>query len=484
MRTGHDGTVPLEHFWIRLAALAGIGALAVAVTLPHAAAPLAPSTSTAVVSIAGAPDRVLIAPLAGTSAEDLRRALTAHGFDVVPDGGGDAFVVVRVPAGRTAEALADAIRQQVPVRSIEGDVVVRASRVPNDPLYPVQQSRYLDVIHAARAWDTSTGGADVLIAIVDSGVAWDHPDLSDRIFYNRAETPLSTTDADNNGCVADIVGCNFVSLATADPSCGYTLAPPNWRTNDDEGHGTFVAGLAAATGDNRIGIAGIAWQARVLPVKVLDCTATGRIADAATGIRYAARMGAQVINVSFGATSDSLVLREAVEEAQARGAIIVASAGNESQRTITYPAAYPGVISVAASGRITADGIDYRSLASFTNFGGVDIMAPGVGVISAVPQASCGNRGWVCLDGPYASASGSSFATPIVAGAVALLRAQHPGLSPMLLRSLLLNARQPGTLAGDPGLLDLGAAIDQPVFSSDTAGTSRADGDAPRGPDR
>ena len=289
-------------------------------------------------------------------------------------------------------------------------------------------------------------------------------------------------DADGNGCIADIVGCNFVSLSTADPSCGYTMAPPNWRTADDEGHGTFVAGLAAAAGNNSRGISGIAWNARILPVKVLDCTATGRIADAAAGIRYAARMGADVINVSFGATSDSLVLREAVQEAQARGAIIVASAGNESQQSLTYPAAYPGVISVAASGRLTEQGVDYRSLASFTNFGGVDVMAPGVGVISTVPESACGTRGWVCLDGPYASASGSSFATPIVTGAVALLRARYPDLSPMLLRALLLDSRQAGTLSSDPGLLDIGAALERPIYEAEAAGLSRAATGDSRGP--
>ncbi|MGE3857678.1 MAG: S8 family serine peptidase, partial [Dehalococcoidia bacterium] len=189
-------------------------------------------------------------------------------------------------------------------------------------------------------------------------------------------------------------------------------------------------------------------------------------------------------NVSFGATTDSLVLREAVQEAQARGAIIVASAGNESQSAITYPAAYPGVISVAASGRYTAQGIDYRSLASFTNFGGVDVMAPGVAVLSTVPAAACGNRGWSCLDGPYASASGSSFATPIVAGAVALLRAVHPDLSGAMIRSLVLDTRQPGTLAGDPGLLDIGAAIERPLYTGAVAGTSRPDAGDPttRGP--
>ena len=427
-------------------------------------------------------DRVLIAPVAGTTTQALRASLAARGFDVVPDLGGDAFAAVRVPAGTSADVLTARIVRDVPVRNVEGDVVVRAMRVPDDPLYAATQSRYLDVIGAARAWERGTGGSGVLIAIIDSGIAWDQPDLRDRIFYNVHESPLSNLDADGNGCVADIVGCNFVSLSTADPSCNYTVAPPHWRTNDDEGHGTFVAGLAAAAGNNRTGISGVAWDARILPVKVLDCTATGRIADAAAGIRYAARMGAQVINVSFGATTDSLVLREAVEEAQARGAVIVASAGNESQRSITYPAAYPGVISVAASGQVTAEGIDYRSLAVFTNFGGVDVMAPGVNVISTVPESACGARGWICLDGPYASASGSSFATPIVAGAVALLRAKYPDVSPAIIRALLIDAKQPGRQPGDPGVLDIGTAMELPIYRDAAPGLSRAADGAPRGP--
>ena len=449
---------------------------------PSAEAPRALATTAAAVSVAAGADRLLIAPVAGMSVDALRRALAVQRFTVVPGAGADSFAVVRVPAGVDAPALAAAIARRVPTRGIEGDAVVRALREPNDPLYAVAQARYLDVIHAARAWERTTGGADVLIAIVDSGVAWDQPDLRDRIFYNARETPLSTIDADANGCPADIVGCSFVSLATADPSCGYTTAPPHWRTQDDHGHGTFVAGLAAAAGDNRAGIAGIAWNARILPVKVLDCTATGRIGDAAAGIRYAARMGAHVINVSFGATNDSLVLSEAVQEAQARGAVIVASSGNESQRALTYPAAYPGVISVAASGRATAQGLDYRSLAGFTNFGGVDIMAPGVGLLSTVPEFACDGGTWVCINGPYASGSGSSFATPIVAGAVALLRAQHPGLSAALLRALLMETRQRGTLDSDPGLLDIGAALESPLFAAGVTGASRVEAGAMRGP--
>ena len=469
MAAGRNGDPSLAHIWTRAAATFALCALALAwaVPPPPHAAPLAAT------SIAPQADRVLVAPVTGMDGDALRDALAAHHFDVVPQTGDDAFAVVRVPSGMRVDDLARKIASSVAVRAIEGDGIVRAMRTPDDALYASGQARYLELIGAPRAWDRATGG-DVLIAVIDSGIAWDQPDLEGRIFYNTRETPLSNVDADNNGCVGDIVGCNFVSLATADPSCGYTLAPPNWLTNDDEGHGTFVAGLAAAAGNNAIGVTGVAWNARILPVKVLDCTATGRIADAAAGIRYAARMGAQVINVSFGATTDSLVLREAVEEAQARGAIIVASAGNESQRAITYPAAYPGVISVAASGRITPQGLDYRALAAFTNFGGVDVMAPGVNVLSTVPQSACGNRGWVCLDGPYASASGSSFATPIVAGAVALLRSLHPDLSAAMIRALILDTRQPGSGANDPGIIDVGAAAERPVYRESAAGLSRA----------
>lgn len=453
--------------------------LAVAVLVRPTGSPPAAPVAAPPAGVDAESDRVLVAPVAGMRADELRQALTDRHFEVDPQAGDDAFAVVRVPPGTRADNLAARIAQSVAVRNVEADGIVRAMREPNDALYAPSQSRYLDIIGAARAWNRSTGG-NVLIAIIDSGIAWDQPDLQGRIFYNRRETPLGTADADDNGCAGDIVGCNFVSLNTADPSCGYSVAPPNWHTNDDEGHGTFVAGLAAAAGDNALGVTGVAWDARILPVKVLDCTATGRIADAAAGIRYAARMGAQVINVSFGATTDSLVLREAVQEAQARGAIIVASAGNESQRAITYPAAYPGVISVAASGRYTDQGIDYRSLASFTNFGGVDVMAPGVAVLSTVPEAACGNRGWTCLDGPYASASGSSFATPIVAGAVALLRAVHPDVSGTMIRSLVLDSRQPGTRPTDPGILDVGAAIERAVYTEAAPGTSRPDAGDPK----
>lgn len=412
----------------------------------------------------------------------LAHAVGALGLEVageVRDGG----LRVRVPAGADARAVAARLDATGLVRSVEADQLVAASRLPVDPLYPVRQAPYMETIRATEAWNRQNGEG-VVIAVIDTGVDYNHPELADRLFINHDEVFLNSRDDDRNGCVDDIAGCNFVSLATADPSCNYRESPPNWRAYDDEGHGTFVAGIVAATGDNGTGIAGVAWGALILPVKVLDCTATGRISDAAAGIRYAARMGADVINISFGTVSPSPVLAEAIAFARAQGSVVVASAGNDGRRGVTYPAAYSDVISVAASGLLRFDGLDYTATAPFANFGGtVDFLAPGVGIISTLPARYCGKNGWTCLDeGPYGISSGSSFATPIVAGAVALVIAQYPNLPPDFAVTLLLNGRRDGATVGDSPVLDIAAAMEAQIFSAGVPGTSRTGAGSPRGP--
>ncbi len=424
-------------------------------------------------------DLLYLQPASGVPASRLAEALRALGVDVVTSDADGARVAV--PPGAEPAALAARLAASGLARSVEGDGIVRAAREPDDPRY-VEQSRYLDTIGAPQAWARATG-ADVVIAVIDTGIDLTHPDLASRLFVNRGEL-ANGRDDDGNGCVDDVSGCSFVSPVTADPSCGYTTAPPHAGVQDDEGHGTFVAGIAAAAGNNGRGITGVAWDARLLPVKVLDCTATGRISDAAGGIRYAARLGADVINISFGTLTDSPVLRDAIREAQALGAVVVASAGNDGRRGVTYPARYDDVLSVAASGLQRATGLDYRATATFANFGGgVDFLAPGVRVLSTVPTGLCGRRGWVCgEDGPYAVASGSSFATPVVAGAVAVMLARHPDRSPDLAVRLLLGARGPGATVADARVLDLGAAVEREVFTLGAPGTSRAGGGAVPGP--
>lgn len=465
--------------------------LALALWLPGA--PEAPA-----VALGAAPpgtDFLYAQPASGTTVEALAHALGGPGWalDVLPTPAG---VRVAVPAGGDPDALARRIASSRLVRSVEGDAVVRAAQLPSapdeaplDPLYELQRP-YLEAIGAPAAWARGVDAGQVVIAVIDTGVDFDHLDLVDRIQVNLAEDFFDGRDNDGSGCADDIVGCNFVSLPTADPSCGYTTPPPHWNTRDDEGHGTFVAGVAAAT-HNELGVAGIARNAMVLPVKVLDCTATGRISDAAAGIRYAADRGAHVINISFGTPGDSPALREAVEYAQARGAVVVASAGNDGSRGITFPAAYPGVLSVAASGVpvLGGEGLDYRATAPFAQFGpGVDFLAPGVDLVSTVPAVACAGSQWRCVEGEaaeadrHAIATGSSFATPVVAGAVAVMLAAHPERSPEFVVSMLLSARHARLAGQQAQLIDLAGAVQREVLRSGMPGTSRHSGGAPSAP--
>ncbi|MGE3961493.1 MAG: S8 family serine peptidase [Dehalococcoidia bacterium] len=433
-------------------------------------------------------DFLYVQPAPGLSADGLRDALARLGFAIDAGGALDG-ARVRV-GGADPDVLAARLAATGLARSVEDDAVVRATQLPvsstappDDALY-AEQAAYLAAVGAPAAWAHSRGEG-VLIAIVDTGVDYNHPDLIPRLAVNFNDEFFDGRDNDHTGCVDDIIGCNFVSLATADPSCGYTAAPPNWRTLDDEGHGTFVAGVAAATGDNAIGVTGVAPLAGLLPVKVLDCTATGRISDAVAGIRYAADMGADVINISFGTPNDSPALREAIEYAQARGAVIVASAGNDGSRGITFPAAYRGVLSVAASGVEVSpgDGLEYRRAAPFATFGiGVDYLAPGVGLLSTLPERACGTNEWECVAPGYARGTGSSFATPVVAGAVAVLLAAHPELSPDYLVNQLRLARAERLPSQLGHLLDLEAAVTREVYGAGAPGTSRSGGGDPPGP--
>ncbi len=432
-------------------------------------------------------DLLLAAPPPGVTTEALAAALTARGYEASAVSLVSA-VRVRIPAGADPAAFARRLADTGLLTSVEADVRVRANRLPDDPLLTAQRP-YLDAIRAPEGWDVRTSSLGVTIAVVDTGIDITHPDFAGRIVLNDREV-IDGRDNDGNGCPDDFFGCTFVSPAAADPSCGYMQPAPRNTAVDDDGHGTFVAGIAAATGNNGRGVTGIAWDARILPVKVLDCTATGRISDAAAGILYAARSGARVIVVAFGSASDARVLRDAVTEATGRyGALVVASVGNERTGRVQYPAAYPGVLAVAGSGVTRDDGIvDYRRPAEFTNYGAeVALFAPAVGLTAPLQPAFCGSRGWACIEGqPYARASGTSFAAPLAAGAAALLFAQHPEATPAFVLGVLrrsVTPMQSGSIAGNAGLLDLAAALAFEPFTAHGAGASHgAYGPPPQGP--
>lgn len=421
--------------------------------------------------VPAATDTLLVQAAPGVALEALGRGLTRAGYELRPGAEAAGAIGVVVPAETDPARLAAAIAALGLAQAIEPDGPVQAAIVPNDLGYE-RQVDYLETIRVPDAWDRVTGDGSTVIAIVDSGLDYNHREFRDRIATNEADPLGNGRDDDRNGCIDDIAGCNFVSPQSADPSCNYTHAAPNWRAWDDAGHGTVVAGIAAAAGDDGLGIAGVTWNARLLPVKVLDCTAVGRISTAAAGIRYAADRGADVINISLGTSSNSPVLRAAVEHAQRSGALIVASAGNVPG-VVTYPGAYPGVIAVGASGADIGAGLDYTRRAPFSGSGAtVDLIAPGLMIAGPLPLALCGARGWQCEDGAYTRVSGSSFAAALVTGAAALLRAHEPTLAGPLLRAQLLRSLQPAS-DGGPGVLDLLAALDAPLHRSGVPGTAR-----------
>lgn len=293
---------------------------------------------------------------------------------------GDVLVETR---GKPAAEVAARLRSDPRVEGADLNHRRRAAVVPNDPCFTNAgndprcngNQAYLANLGMPSAWDLSRG-SNLTVAVLDTGVDLDHPEFLGRV----------------------LPGWDFVN--------NLPLAA------DDDGHGTRVAGVAAAGTDNGIGVAGTAWSARILPVKVLDANGEGTDDDVASGITWAVDNGAKVINVSLGGPDDGMALRDAVNYALARDVVMVAAAGNDSSGQGFYPAAYPGVVSVTATD--AAGGF-----AAFSNYGPwTSVAAPGVGITST---------SWIT--GPfeaYGKGSGTSFAAPIVSGIAVLLRSANP----------------------------------------------------------
>jgi subtilisin family serine protease len=268
-----------------------------------------------------------------------------------------------------------------------------AETIPDDPHYTEQWG--LLRIRAPEAWDLTTGD-DLTIAVIDTGVDLDHPDLVGKLWTNAGEIPDNDLDDDGNGYVDDSHGWDFVN-ADAEPQ-------------DDHWHGTHVAGIAAADTDNGQGVAGVSWGARIMPLKVLDASGEGNYADVASAITYAADNGARILNLSLGGEDYSAALAEAVGYARERDCLLAAAAGNDNG-AVLYPAANDGVLAVVATTRW-----DKRWYGS--NYGPeVDVAAPGADIYSTT------------LHDAYSSASGTSTATPHVSGLAALIWSVQPDLT-------------------------------------------------------
>lgn len=293
----------------------------------------------------------------------------------------------------------------------EPNYIYKASVTPNDPGLFSQWG--LSKISASQSWDIERGNSSIVIAIVDTGVAWDHPDLANNIWNNTNEIPNNGIDDDGNGYVDDVRGWDFVN-SDNDPM-------------DDFGHGTHTAGIAAAVTNNSIGIAGLCWNCKIMAVKALDNNGEGSEADLANAITYAANNNANIISMSWGSSESSNLIKSAIDYAYDKGVVLVAAAGNDYSDFKTYPAGYDNVIPVGAT-----DSSDTK--ASFSNYGSwVDVAAPGVDINSTVPTGSCE----LCDSTGYTYLSGTSMATPFVAGLAGLILSKNSSFNPEEIRSII-----------------------------------------------
>lgn len=320
-------------------------------------------------------------------------AVNAQGGRVLAGSSRDALVV-RVPKGVSRQAFARSAAKSGSVAWVQPNYRYHATVTPNDPLFAGQWG--MARIGATTAWTITRGRPAVSVAVVDTGVSLSHPDLAARV------DKVNDYDFVNGDATAD----------------------------DDEGHGTHVAGIIAATANNSVGIAGVAPEVRILPVKVLDANGSGTSKTVAAGIKWAADRGAKIINLSLGGAYDPYT-ESAVAYAQGKGCVVVAATGNDGLGSVGYPAALPGVVGVGAVNSANVK-------AAFSNYGsGTDLVAPGVDVLSTVP-------------GGYERWDGTSMATPFVSGVAALLASARPAwTSTQIVNRMYSTAQDLGTVGID-----------------------------------
>ena len=322
-----------------------------------------------------------------------------------------------------------------------------------------------NLINAPEVWDKNYTGQGIIVAVLDTGVDRNHPDLNDNIWVNSGDIPGNGRDDDGNGYVDDVYGWNF--------------ADNHSNTLDDNGHGTHVAGIIAGE-RNDFGVTGIAYGAKIMPVKVLSDSGSGSFSNIALGIRYAVDNGAKVLDLSLGGSSGSSELRSAVEYASAKGAIVVMAAGNFRGSQPVYPADY------ATSWGLAVGAVDpSNTMASFSNQAGsnsamVFVNAPGVGIYSTQPNNS------------YTTLNGTSMATPHVAAVVALMLSAQGSLTDAQVRQILMqtsgNALRASSLisssteTGSPALQSLESVAATDPESSACWGLSNPTGPAAKNP--
>ncbi|HEX3014496.1 MAG TPA: S8 family peptidase, partial [Methanobacterium sp.] len=318
--------------------------------------------------------------------------------------------LVKIPGNISLKSALAKYKKNSNVIYAEPNYAYTESSIPDDTYYTNQWG--LSQINASEAWNITTGSHKVIIAVIDSGIDLTHPDLKANIWVNQGEIPGNGIDDDHNGYIDDVYGWNFVSN--------------NNKVTDDDGHGTHVAGIIAAVGNNSRGVTGVMWNATIMPLKFLDENGDGYLDDAVSAIKYATKMGASIISCSWGGEEYSKALKDIID---ASSALVVCAAGNDESSknddsSPIYPACFTSknIISVTAT-----DGND--ELAYFSNYGinSVDVAAPGTGICSTLPGSH------------YGYMDGTSMAVPYVSGLAGLIKSIRPDLTAVQIKYTILN---------------------------------------------
>src|ERR1051325_1853471 len=337
----------------------------------------------------------------GVSKQDQETIIAAHGARQKQLLEGDSgFEKVELPAGRDAKTAAPQLLLNPQVQFAEPNFIIsKEDLTPNDPQFNQQWAlqntgqsggQFGSDIKVSAAWTTTTGSTSTVIAVIDSGIDFTHADLTDNQWTNSKPSTKN-----------DLHGWDFINNSA--------------EIKDEQGHGTAVAGIIAAEGNNSEGISGVMWHASLMSLRVLANTGTGDVANAVQAIDYAVAHGAHVINLSWGTSGESMALKDAIDRAMKRNVVVVCSAGNNGKDLATtpyYPASFglKDLIAVAAT-----DNFDQP--ASWSNYGAraVTVAAPGTDILTTQ------------MGGGYRSVTGTSAAAPVVAGIAGLLKTFRPG---------------------------------------------------------
>lgn len=368
-------------------------------------------------------------PIGDMKSSELSSIMGSYVKNILPE---ENIIVIKRPVFEKEASVLSSIEAIPEVEIVEPNYIYRISKTPNDPmlglLWGISNKGQKDSrgqvglagidVDAERAWDIQTGSKDVIVAVIDTGIDYNNPNLKDNVWTNEEElNGKPGVDDDRNGYVDDIHGYNFTN-DTGDPM-------------DDQGHGTHCSGTIGATGNDGSGIVGVAWNTRIMGVKFLDAGGSGTLENALKAINYATKNKARIMSNSWGGGGFSKTLKKAIQKSHKSGALFVAAAGNSSQNNDqepTYPGSYdvPNVLAVAA---INNQG----KMASFSSYGKktVHVAGPGVNVTSTT------------LDGKYDSWSGTSMATPHVSGVAVLLASQFPKMKNTQMKARLIKTVRP-----------------------------------------